>query len=419
MPFRRPVVHIAIVRSDVDAGRSAALRGRIEAAIEGAEVWEHELPRDECAPPPDVLRAAGIVIVFAGASLAECHRTIDRTVQQLRAATEPAGPAADRTPTARIVAIADFEHPPRTVGPIDVIAGAAVERELVPYLRGLVACAAPLREAQRELGLLGRVAESMRRELEERDEELRAAALVQRDFLPEPMAPLHGVEVGVLSRPLSKVTGDVFHVERVDADRIAILLVDAVGHGMPAALLGTAICRMIESTEREGGVTRVLGPGEMLERLNRRLCAQQRRTTRFATAVAALLDCRRRRLVLASAGHPPAVLLRAGCAPQPLEAEGAMLGVFADERYLEVEVDLETTDRLLLHSDGFEEAFAEGGVPAHVEAFGALGTTYDAREYVRPVEERLDARGGALHQRDDLTLLCIAIGAARAVRRAA
>ena len=283
-------------------------------------------------------------------------------------------------------------------------ATAAAETELLPYLRGVLACAAALRESRRELSLLNRVVGSMRGELEERSEELQLAALVQRDFLPLPLPPLHGVRVATFYRPLAQVSGDVYHLEQVDDDSISVFLADAVGHGIPAALLGMAVCRSLETTERVHGKVRVLGPGETLVRANRRLIEHQRGTTRFATAVA---------------GHPPAILLRPGHEPKPIEIDGGLLGVFPDETYEELTLELEPNDRLLLYSDGFEQAFFEGGSARHVDEFGKLAGVLDAEQLVEEIAARIDAQSGSLHQADDLTLLCISAEEVASLRVAA
>jgi sigma-B regulation protein RsbU (phosphoserine phosphatase) len=180
-----------------------------------------------------------------------------------------------------------------------------------------------------------------------------------------------------------------------------------------------AVCRSLETTDRIDGQLRLLGPGETLARANRRLYEHQRATTRFATAVAAVLDCRTRVMRVATAGHPPAILLRPGEAPRPLEGEGSLLGVFPDERYDEIELELRPNDRLLFYSDGFEQAFSENGTARHVEAFGALSGVLDADELVQRIASGVDRHTGSLHQQDDLTLLCVSVEHAAALRTAA
>jgi len=356
-----------------------------------------------------------IAVLFASDSQAETDAALDILLGSVERATNDPNELA----SARVVVVGDPAalHAPATGA--DFVARADATTTLPAFLRGLLANSAGLRESRRELALLSRVVDSMRTELEVRDEELQMAALVQKDFLPLPIEPLLGMRVTTLYRPLGQVSGDVYHVEQLDDHRIAIFLADAVGHGIPAALLGMAVCRSLEFSERVGGQLKLLGPGETLARANRRLHEHQRATTRFATAIAGVLDCATRRLRIAVAGHPPAILLRPGEGPQTIEAEGSLLGVFPDERYDEVEIELRPNDRLLFYSDGFEQAFAEQGTAHHVEEFGRLAGVLDPEQLVEQVAARLDAHHGSLHQADDLTLLCVSVEQTAAMRQAA
>jgi len=152
-----------------------------------------------------------------------------------------------------------------------------------------------------------------------------------------------------------------------------------------------------------------IGPGETLARANRRLYEHQRATTRFATAIAAVIDCRRRTMRIAVAGHPPAILLRPGEPARALEAEGSLLGVFPDERYEEIEIALEPNDRVLFYSDGFE----------YVHELRRVAASEDAGETIRMVEDLLELAGGTGRAGDDLTLVCVHATASGAIRLAA
>jgi serine phosphatase RsbU (regulator of sigma subunit) len=411
MSGSRSIVRIAIVHADGLGRRADAWSTRLAAGLPGvvATTVPAASLRTSCGRPVRI--DSEIVVVLPGDEPRAATATVDAAIH----ASE--GDSGD--PTARIVVVGDGWSPRTGRAGIDRLGDAEGETTLVPFLRGMIASASGLREARRELALLNRVVASMRTELEERSDELQLAAHVQRDFLPLPVPPLHGVRITTFYRPLAQVSGDVYHVEQVDEDRLAIFLADAVGHGIPAALLGMAVCRTLETTDLSHGRIEVLGPGETLARANRRLVAQQRMTTRFATAIAGVLDCRTRRLRLAVAGHPPAVLLRPGEPPRPVEADGGLLGIFADEGYDEIELALEPNDRLLFYSDGFEQAFAENGAPRHVETFGELSGVLDGEQLVQEVAARVDERSGSLHQADDLTLLCISVETPAAASRAA
>lgn len=415
MAHARATVRIVVLSTESCAETAAAWRTRLERELPGTAVSHVAAASLGGGHANGFSLDTEVAILFTGTNQAEALAALDATIH----AVEHAASEASTTPGTRVLAVSDALGSSPHRASWDRLATAAAETELLPYLRGVLACAAALRESRRELSLLNRVVGSMRGELEERSEELQLAALVQRDFLPLPLPPLHGVRVATFYRPLAQVSGDVYHLEQVDDDSISVFLADAVGHGIPAALLGMAVCRSLETTERVHGKVRVLGPGETLVRANRRLIEHQRGTTRFATAVAGLLDCRTRRLRLAVAGHPPAILLRPGHEPKPIEIDGGLLGVFPDETYEELALELEPNDRLLLYSDGFEQAFFEGGSARHVDEFGKLAGVLDAEQLVEEIAARIDAQSGSLHQADDLTLLCISAEEVASLRVAA
>ncbi len=415
MGSARPSIRIAVISPASNDAEAAAWRERLSRELPAASV--SQLAVDSLNDPRGVPVHIDveIAVLFAPDSQGETDAEIDALLRSVeRGANDPNAMASARVV---VVGNGDTLHAPASGA--DFLPRARAGDELVPFLRGMFSCTAGLRSARRELALLGRVVDSMRNELEERNEELQLAALVQKDFLPLPIEPLHGVRVTTLYRPLAQVSGDVYDVTQLDDDRIAIFLADAVGHGIPAALLGMAVCRSLETADRVNGQLTLIGPGETLARANRRLYEHQRATTRFATAVAAVLDCRTRTMRVACAGHPPAILLRPGEPPRALEAEGSLLGVFPDERYDEVEVELRPNDRLLFYSDGFEQAFAENGTARHIEEFGEMSGVLDPDELVNRIAARVDTHSGSLHQQDDLTLLCVSVENFAALRVAA
>ncbi len=281
---------------------------------------------------------------------------------------------------------------------------------LVGMIRGVLRCAQARRAATQELALVTRVLGNLREELDSREEEIQMAAMVQRDFLPLHQDLDHGFQVATLFRPLAGVSGDVFNIKPLDQSAVSIFIADAVGHGVPAALLGMAVARSVELTERDGTSHRILGPGETLDRLNRNLIEHQRGTTRFATAVAALLDFSSRTLRLASAGHPACFLMRAGELPRSLEMPGGLLGVFPEEEYVEASVVLEEGDAVVFYSDGVEQALYGADGPGHPRAFAAASGASSADEVIERLTAELDAHAGSLHPEDDVTLLVLFAG---------
>lgn len=290
-----------------------------------------------------------------------------------------------------------------------------------------------LRSRQREIEQLRgelkttcELSEGVREAVSRIDEEMQLAATVQREFLPRELPRGDGLGVATLWRPASPVSGDLFDIRRLDADTWGLLVVDAVGHGMPAALLAHYLGRALPTRESIDGRERILPPGEALARLNAELVARQGAVTRFATAVYATLEPARRRVRIASAGHPPTLHLTRRGECRRIESDGGLLGVFPDERYAETEVTLAPGEQLLFHSDGFEQAFPDPPVRAgsprprrYVDELRRVAASEDAGETVRMVEDLLELAGGAGRAGDDLTLVCVHATASGAIRLAA
>lgn len=254
-------------------------------------------------------------------------------------------------------------------------------------------------------------------------EELQLAAMMQREFLPRELPEVHGISFAALWRPSNYVSGDIYGVKRLDADRIGFFLVDCVGHGVPAALMTMILCRALESAtaidplaRREGDPpVEVRDPADVLTSVNRDLIARRGGSTRFATGLYGVIDCRTRMLRLASGGHPPPFLLRADGGVEEVEADGGLLGVFDEMEFHAVETELRAGDRLIAFTDGFEQAFPRSDAEAdrklptdtYRHEFARLIECPDPPAMVRRIAERLDGQSGSLHQIDDLTLLCM------------
>ena len=253
------------------------------------------------------------------------------------------------------------------------------------------------------------------------DEELRMAAQLQREFLPAKLPELDGVTFNVLYRPAGYVSGDIYDVMRLDEHHLGFFVADAVGHGVPAALMTIYIKRSLHSKridpDAPDGYT-LLSPGEAMADLNADMIAHQSGKVRFATACYGILDTRTLELTICRAGHPFPMLLRDDQDVQTLEPEGGLLGVFPDEIFEEEIVQLQPGDRLLLYSDGFECAFPDDELGKngkrkvanenYAQEFLDLGNG-DAAQAIQRLEDKLDTQAGSLNQKDDLTIVCLSV----------
>lgn len=271
----------------------------------------------------------------------------------------------------------------------------------------------------KEITLAQRCQAGFRVEMERLHDELHLAAAIQREYTNAPIPKVAGLDVGVVFRPMSFVSGDIYAVERIGEHHAGILVADVVGHGVPAALL-TMVLRNSLVTAHAGNA---ISPREVLARLNDRMCASQAAggggggsSGRFATAVYAVLDTRSRRLRVAGAGHPSPVLL-GNNRRALLETCGPLLGVFEESVFDEVEVELGVGDTLLLYSDGLDLALEHlarhSGVRHPIDAVASLierarvDDSTSAASLAREIGALIDEQCGSLHQEDDVTVLAV------------
>lgn len=297
---------------------------------------------------------------------------------------------------------------PASAGPKAVSAVLQTIWSLQPNLMDLRSEVALLRAHQG--GLTDRI--------EHIDEELRLAAQLQREFLPTKLPQIEHAALDVLYRPASYVSGDIYDVTWIDEDHVGLFIADAVGHGVPAALMTMYIKRSLQTTRIDAGLEcghALVSPDTTIAKLNRDICRQQADHVRLATACYGVLNVRTMSLNVSRAGHPYPLLLHEDGSMETIEPEGAMLGIFENEVYETAEVQLAAGDRLVLFTDGFEVAFPErrgarrNASKAYIEVFRKLAVAGAAGDAIAWLSRLLDSQVGSLNQCDDLTALLLAV----------
>ncbi|MBT8486985.1 MAG: PP2C family protein-serine/threonine phosphatase [Phycisphaerales bacterium] len=307
-----------------------------------------------------------------------------------------------------------YTHAGALVAPIDVD-----DHRLSAKVIALLHRQQEVRRLRQEVTVAHRFHGGLKGEIARMHDELQLAAMVQREFLPRQLPALMGVEFAALWRPAHYVSGDIYEVARLDDDHVGFFLADAVGHGVPAALMTMVISRSLTTKLITGSSYRILEPSEVLSRMNLDMIRRQGRTTRFATAVYGVINCRTRMMRLAGAGHPPPFLIGGDGVMRELETPGGLLGIFAEETYDQIEMPIAIGDRLLLYSDGFEQAFPDPRsddyrrrLPTrrYEAEFLAASAAAQPEDVIQSIASRLDDQQGSLHQADDVTLLCMQAG---------
>lgn len=185
--------------------------------------------------------------------------------------------------------------------------------------------------------------------------ELETAREIQTSILPRQIPQIEGFNIATRYIPMTAVGGDFYEFLVIDNKRLAAIVVDVSGHGVPAALVASMVKIAISSQ-----ATHASDPATTLYEMNQIFCGKLERA--YVTAIHIFLDREKRMLLYANAGHPPLLLWRRAEAKiQELTDNGLPLGFFSYATYINTEVKLHPGDRVLLYTDGVTEAMNSSG----------------------------------------------------------
>src|SRR5215204_439143 len=190
------------------------------------------------------------------------------------------------------------------------------------------------------------------RERERIEQEMRVARDIQQASLPKEVPEPEGWQVSPFYQPAREVGGDFYDFFDLDDGREAIVVGDATGKGMPAALVAEATSNMLRAVAQALGFS---SPSEVLARVNETLLARIP-SNMFVTCFYAILDAKSGNLTYANAGHDLPYLRRRNGDVEELRARGMPLGLMSGMGYEEKEIVLDAGEAALFYSDGLVEA---------------------------------------------------------------
>jgi len=156
--------------------------------------------------------------------------------------------------------------------------------------------------------------------------------------------------IAVYSTPSRTVGGDFYDFIPIDDERMGLVIADASGKGMPAALMIAQIQAILRSEVYNGNDI-----GTILSNMNR-LVLTSSNAESYATLFYAELHVKTGELEYANAGHNYPVLARASGSLELLEEGGPIIGALPDMKYKSERVQLHEGDVLFLFTDGVSEA---------------------------------------------------------------
>jgi predicted ester cyclase len=249
--------------------------------------------------------------------------------------------------------------------------------------------------------------EQERIERERVEQELRVARRIQQASLPKEVPELEGWQITPYYQPAREVGGDFYDFHLLSEGRLGLVVGDATGKGVPAALVMSTTLGMLQAVSQASDSSSSL-PGEVLSRVNETLLSRIP-SNMFVTCFYAILEPESGSLTYANAGHDLPYLHRNGEAEE-LRATGMPLGLMPGMGYEEKETILEAGEAVLLYSDGLVEAHDPKGEMFGFPRLRALIAEHAEEE--RPLgeflmEELYSFVGEGWEQEDDITLLTL------------
>jgi anti-sigma regulatory factor (Ser/Thr protein kinase)/putative methionine-R-sulfoxide reductase with GAF domain len=234
---------------------------------------------------------------------------------------------------------------------------------------------------------------------DELDREHRAAVTLQRSLLPERLPEIPGLDVAARYLPsVDEIGGDWYDVIDLPGGLVGIAIGDVAGHGVRAAALMGQLRTGLRAYALDGHP-----PGETLRRLNRLM--QSVRGRGMATAAYALYSMDTGKLRIASAGHPPPVLISATGEARLLEVTAAPpLGTLPYPAHEEHEASLGPGETILMYTDGLVERRGEPLTAGLERLCASAGIVASAEDMCQRV---MDALVPALGAPDDVALVAL------------
>ncbi len=257
----------------------------------------------------------------------------------------------------------------------------------------------------RNLTWHSRVAEA--RERERIEQELQVARRIQQASLPKEVPEPEGWEITPYYQPAREVGGDFYDFFELEDGRVGVVVGDATGKGVPAALVGSATSSTLRAVAQALGSS---SPGEVLAQINETLLARIP-PNMFVTCFYAIVDPKSGSLRYANAGHDlPYLRRRSGDDAEELRARGMPLGLMPEMSYEEKVASLSEGESVLFYSDGLVEAHDPKGEMFGFPRLRALVAEHGAEERSLGdflMDELYSFVGEGWEQEDDIALVTL------------
>ncbi|WP_322820088.1 SpoIIE family protein phosphatase [Chloroflexus sp.] len=270
----------------------------------------------------------------------------------------------------------------------------------------LLAAYQQLQAAQAELIRLNRL-----------EEELDVARRIQQSFLPRVLPQPAGWRIAGFSRGAQAVGGDFFDTITLPDGRVGLVVADACGKGVTAALFVALSRSLLRAASQAVGMAQ--SPGSIntsillhaVSLTNDYICREHGDANMFITLFYGLLDPLSGTMTYVNAGHNPLLrIARNGDVVEELHEGSLPIGIVAGQTYDVYELQIQPGEKLVAFSDGITEAMNPAGElfgDARLQACLQTLCQQPAPDLVTAVVAAVDTFAAGAPQADDITLLIV------------
>ena len=260
-----------------------------------------------------------------------------------------------------------------------------------------------LQEQSDRIQQTNRVLASRNRQM---SDELEVARKIQETLIPRNMPSGESFRLEARYIALQQVGGDYLDFFENKHGEPGILVADAAGHGVPAALVAS-MTKIAADRFKE----RMHHPREFLVSLNRAIL--DKTNHHFVAAAYLYYRPKKKRLEYSIAGNPAPFLLRPGQPARQLEGQGSVLGIVESPKIESYRAEVQPGDRIVLFTDGIDECRDPSGrqldrnqLESLLTGISTLPTTEEtADRIVRELQSFTAERGFE----DDVTLVVLTV----------
>ncbi len=235
-------------------------------------------------------------------------------------------------------------------------------------------------------------------------EDLMMAEKIQSNLMLKNFESIQGLDIEVFFKPMIQVGGDIYDIFELRKNYCRILIADATGHGVQAALMTMLIKSTYDKIK-----TRGVAPSEIMKMFNQKYIEEYSNLNVYFTAIIIDLDLNKNKILYSIAGHPKPFFI-SGNTFNILEGKGTLIGVVPDMNYELNSLKINKGDKIFIFSDGifeeFNDNFIELGEERVIEKFKE-NAGENVKNTINNLIEYIYEWTGKQSVNDDITLIGI------------